>query len=137
MTAIIIYFIYNFYLCSFFLPLFVPFFFPLPILSIDFNTIVVMMLYDIDALENSFSGIKQDFDNNLPLAYLIDFPKKNSPFLHCFAIKSCPLSYILHRAIQANLGLECASIMEVKQALRCGCLPEKVLFSALYIISIA
>lgn len=34
-------------------------------------------------------------------------------YLHCFAVKSCPLSYILHRAVSSGLGLECASIMEV------------------------
>ena len=37
----------------------------------------------------------------------------NVDFLHCFAVKSCPLSYVLYRAIEQGLGLECASIMEV------------------------
>ena len=35
-------------------------------------------------------------------------------FMHCFAVKSCPLPYVLHRAVSEGLGLECASIMEVR-----------------------
>ena len=50
--------------------------------------------------------------------------------LHCFAVKSCPLAYVLHRAVQLGLGLECASIAEVKQALRCGCAPQRVVFDS-------
>ena len=118
------------------------------------------MLCDIDALENSFRSIQQDFDQYiLPTSIskqdinnnqfinediksitstIHSFPTSlqptnafatgNNVFLHCFAIKSCPLSYILHRAVTSGLGLECASIMEVKQAIRCGCPPEKVVF---------
>jgi diaminopimelate decarboxylase len=50
--------------------------------------------------------------------------------LHCFAVKSCPLAYVLHRAVRLGLGLECASIAEVKQALRCGCDPQRVVFDS-------
>ena len=45
-----------------------------------------------------------------------------------FVLQSCPLSYILHRALRNGLGLECASLLEVKQALRCGCDPRLVVF---------
>ena len=35
---------------------------------------------------------------------------------------------MLHCAVGAGLGLEAASIVEVQQALRCGCPPHKVMF---------
>eukprot|EP00596_Hydrurales_sp_CCMP1899_P009885 CAMPEP_0119053314 /NCGR_PEP_ID=MMETSP1177-20130426/74352_1 /TAXON_ID=2985 /ORGANISM="Ochromonas sp, Strain CCMP1899" /LENGTH=588 /DNA_ID=CAMNT_0007033237 /DNA_START=507 /DNA_END=2274 /DNA_ORIENTATION=- len=60
----------------------------------------------------------------------INLKEENNEFLHCFAVKSCPLSYVLHSAVQEGLGLECASIMEVKQALRCGCDSSKVVFDS-------
>lgn len=50
----------------------------------------VVVLYDLDALDNSFRSVNRGFPN-------ID----GVEFLHCYAIKSCPLSYILHRAISS------------------------------------
>jgi hypothetical protein len=129
-----------------------------------------MILYDMDAVSNSFQSVIQAFSPQLVSSDAIDeehsssssasknmlckdFPSpspdvETSPlphssrpcpsqslrchdidsishdrdskvvacevdYLHCFAVKSCPLSYILHRAVSAGLGLECASIMEV------------------------
>ena len=74
-------------------------------------------VYDIDALETSFRHLKESFDWSVMqrqgfLSPNNDKSTKNdfqSPFLHCFAVKSCPLSYILHRAVQAGLGLETVS----------------------------
>ena len=122
-----------------------------------------MILYDMDAVSNSFQSVIEAFSPQLVSSEAIDeehssssssskdFPSSDvdtSPlppsslpcpsqslrchdidsrshdrdsiingcevdYLHCFAVKSCPLSYILHRAVSAGLGLECASIMEV------------------------
>ena len=60
-------------------------------------------------------------------------------YMHCFAVKSCPLSYILCRAVSAGLGLECASIMEVQcmcSALLCSALscPDTLLLSLFYLL---
>ena len=48
----------------------------------------VLVLYDLDALDCSFRSVNRGFPNI-----------GGVEFLHCYAIKSCPLSYILHRAI--------------------------------------
>ena len=117
-----------------------------------------MILYDIDAVNNSFLSVIQAYSsdqvpmdiNNDEHSSSSSVSKKmrrstflsppagfdrtslppslccsgNNPsskiiecginYLHCFAVKSCPLSYVLHRAVGAGLGLECASIMEVQ-----------------------
>lgn len=86
-----------------------------------------IIIYDIDAYIASIKSLKVAFENQ------VKQPPSNlegCKFLHCFAIKSCPLSYILHIAISCGLGLEAASIVEVKQALRCGCIASKVMFDS-------
>lgn len=83
-----------------------------------------MIVYDIDSFISSIQNLKTAFDNQKKT------PEQRCSFLHCFAIKSCPLSYILHVAISCGLGLEAASIVEVKQALRCGCLASKIMFDS-------
>ena len=76
-----------------------------------------MVLYDIDAICNSFASVTQSFSSqplSTPVSGTTSADRNNGlDYLHCFAVKSCPLSYVLHRAVQAGLGLECASIMEV------------------------
>ena len=92
-----------------------------------------MVLYDIDAVCNSFASVTQSFSNPHP-THGLDTCNTHSiggtDFVHCFAVKSCPLSYILHRAVQAGLGLECASIMEVSVC----CTPS--LYLSLFSISL-
>jgi diaminopimelate decarboxylase len=81
-----------------------------------------MILYDLDAVSASFTSVNTSFQ-------LVE-PNILS-FLHCFAVKSCPVSYLLHLAIsQGNLGCECASLTEVKQSLSSGCLPEKIVYDS-------
>ena len=84
-----------------------------------------MVLYDMDALCNSFSSVAEAFSPSprretaasAQSSSALDVPanifNRGVDYLHCFAVKSCPLSYVLHRAVAAGLGLECASIMEV------------------------
>lgn len=82
----------------------------------------VLIFYDLDAVSSSFAQVKNSFaslENN-----------GKGKFLHCFAMKSCPLSYILHEAVTSGLGVECASIVEVQQALLSGCPAEHVVFDS-------
>jgi len=80
----------------------------------------VFMLYDMDVLGGACRAVNSTFAKTAP---------GGNEYLHCFAIKSCPLSYVVHHVVaQHGLGLETASIMEVKQALRCGCAPNKIMF---------
>ena len=118
----------------------------------------VMILYDMDAVNQSFQSVIHAFSTHHVSTHAINEERSSSssdsknilrtellsstaaghtPFLplpqsfnddhagstineykvdymHCFAVKSCPLSYILCRAVSAGLGLECASIMEVQ-----------------------
>jgi diaminopimelate decarboxylase len=73
------------------------------------------ILYDLDHLQHSFQSVKTSFPPN---------------FLHCYAIKSCPLPYLLHRAVKSGLGLEAASMVELKLALQSGCEPSKIMFDS-------
>ncbi len=75
----------------------------------------VVIAYDLDALHTGFDSLVQAF----PLH-----------FLHCYAIKAAPMGFILQAAIQAGLGLEAASILEVGNALLHGCPPEKIVFDS-------
>ena len=62
----------------------------------------VAVLYDLDAFYYSVNSL---FDA---------FSRIGGSYLHCFAIKSCPVSYILHLAVKHfGLGLEAASLGEV------------------------
>jgi diaminopimelate decarboxylase len=82
-----------------------------------------MILYDLDAVSASFASVNTSFQQPVEPNIL--------SFLHCFAVKSCPVSYLLHLAIsQGNLGCECASLTEVKQSLSSGCLPEKIVYDS-------
>ncbi|DBA03615.1 TPA: hypothetical protein N0F65_006794 [Lagenidium giganteum] len=71
------------------------------------------IVYDLDAIDMAFQAL------------LTSFP---SHFEHRFAMKSCALSFFIKRAIENDVGLECASIVEVQHALRLGCPPHKIVF---------
>ena len=73
------------------------------------------LVYDLDHLRTSFERCTEAF----PAA-----------FTHCFAMKAAPMSFIAKEAIDANFGIECASRLEVANALRNGCSPAKVVFDA-------
>eukprot|EP00510_Aplanochytrium_minuta_P007705 CAMPEP_0184039098 /NCGR_PEP_ID=MMETSP0955-20130417/50656_1 /TAXON_ID=627963 /ORGANISM="Aplanochytrium sp, Strain PBS07" /LENGTH=452 /DNA_ID=CAMNT_0026328067 /DNA_START=47 /DNA_END=1405 /DNA_ORIENTATION=+ len=49
---------------------------------------------------------------------------------HCFAIKANPLTEVLKMIFKEGLGAECASIVEVEQALRLGVLPHNIVFDS-------
>lgn len=73
------------------------------------------IMYDLDAVDFTIELLAKSFPEN---------------FQHRFAVKSCPLSFFLKRIIKAGMGLECASLMEVKHALKLGCAPEKIIFDS-------
>ncbi|KAF4137802.1 Pyridoxal-dependent decarboxylase C-terminal sheet domain-containing protein [Phytophthora infestans] len=73
------------------------------------------VVYDLDAIDMAFQAL------------LTSFPVH---FEHRFAMKSCPLSFFIKRAIENDVGLECASIVEVKHALRLGCPPHRIVFDS-------
>jgi len=75
----------------------------------------VVIAYDLDALHTGFDSLVQAFPPH---------------FLHCYAIKAAPMGFILQAAIQAGLGLEAASILEVENALLHGCPPGKIVFDS-------
>ncbi|KAJ8528631.1 hypothetical protein ON010_g14698 [Phytophthora cinnamomi] len=73
------------------------------------------VVYDLDSIDMAFQAL------------LTSFPVH---FEHRFAMKSCPLAFFVKRAIENDVGLECASIMEVKHALRLGCPPHRIVFDS-------
>ncbi|TYZ68839.1 hypothetical protein PybrP1_011540 [[Pythium] brassicae (nom. inval.)] len=73
------------------------------------------LVYDLDAIDMAFQAL------------LTSFPPH---FEHRFAMKSCPLAFFIRRAIENDVGLECASIVEVQHALRLGCAPAKIVFDS-------
>lgn len=72
-------------------------------------------VYDLDAIDMAFQLL------------LTSFP---AHFEHRFAMKSCPLSFFVKRAIDNDVGVECASIVEVMHALRLGCAPHRIVFDS-------
>ncbi|EKU21495.1 lysine ornithine decarboxylase, partial [Nannochloropsis gaditana CCMP526] len=62
----------------------------------------VILAYDLDALEAGFRSLTEAFPAH---------------FLHCYAMKAAPMGFIVEKAIQAGLGIEAASILEVENAL--------------------
>ncbi|EGZ23796.1 hypothetical protein PHYSODRAFT_478468 [Phytophthora sojae] len=73
------------------------------------------VVYDLDSIDMAFQAL------------LTSFPVH---FEHRFAMKSCPLAFFVKRAIENEVGLECASIVEVKHALRLGCPPHRIVFDS-------
>lgn len=74
------------------------------------------LLHDMDALHKQLDDVHATFHRG---------PAR---VLHCFAVKACPLEYVLHVAKTHNFGAEAASLMEVRQAIASGCHPSSVMF---------
>lgn len=81
----------------------------------------VSVIYDLDAIHSSIQSLKNAFATS---------SASSVKFNHCFAVKSCPLAYILHFFVKAGLGLETASLGEVKLALRAQCPPHMIVFDS-------
>ncbi|OQR94435.1 pyridoxal-dependent decarboxylase [Achlya hypogyna] len=74
-----------------------------------------MVLYDLDAVDVAFQTLVAPFPPH---------------FEHRFSVSACPLAFFLRRAIENDVGLTCASIVEVQHALRLGCAPHKIVFTS-------
>jgi len=85
-----------------------------------------LILYDESALLHGYHSLLTAFTVSSSSPTLPPPP----PPLHCLAVKSCPLSHILHTALRAGLGMEAASWGEVTQALRCGCPPDRIVYDS-------
>lgn len=73
------------------------------------------VVYDVDALRAAFAAVKQAFP-----------PHWN----HCLAIKSCPLPLVIQEALDAGLGIEAASFVELYLGLAHGCPADLVAFDS-------
>lgn len=71
--------------------------------------------YDLDALDTLLTDVVTSFPPN---------------FLHCFAVKSNPLTATLKTIHQRGLGLECASFNEVLHSINAGCNPQRIVFDS-------
>lgn len=73
------------------------------------------VVYDVDALRASFTAVKQAFPPH---------------WIHCVAIKSCPLPLVVQEAVDAGLGIEAASFVELYMGLVHGCPADHVAFDS-------
>lgn len=82
----------------------------------------VAVLYNLDVLDHATDNLTNAFNGGA---------MDRNTYLHCFAVKSCPLTFILQHCVsRLGMGLETASLMEVKQALRCGAAPKNVVYDS-------
>ncbi|CAM9772615.1 unnamed protein product [Discosporangium mesarthrocarpum] len=75
----------------------------------------VAMVFDLDALRASLASAQEAF------------PKT---WTHCFAVKTCPLSFVVQEVLRAGFGIEGASFVELYMALAHGCDPSTLLFDS-------
>lgn len=73
------------------------------------------VVYDVDALRAAFVAVKQAFP-----------PHWN----HCVAIKACPLPLVIQEALDAGLGIEAASFVELYLGLAHGCPADLAAFDS-------
>lgn len=92
----------------------------------------VVMMYDVTRFMSTLRRLKDAFT---------PYMSGGGSALHCFAVKSAPLSYLLHLVTLAerdcgcgngggSFGLEVASFGELKQALKSGCSAHSVVFDS-------
>ncbi|CAK4692430.1 hypothetical protein LEN26_006203 [Aphanomyces euteiches] len=73
------------------------------------------LVYDLDAIDMAFQSLVAPFPPH---------------FEHRFAVSACPFAFFLRRAIENDIGLTCATLVEVQHALRLGCAPHKIVFAS-------
>ena len=79
-------------------------------------------LYDIEAVVGTVKSLQYAFQSQVE--------NSTTQFTHCFAMKSCPLYYICKLYVDMGLGMECASIAEVQQAINVGCKSNLIVFDS-------
>lgn len=75
----------------------------------------MVMLFDVDALRASFASIQEAFPPH---------------FKHCFAVKACPLGFVVDEALDAGIGIEAASLTELYLAFARGCPADMAVFDS-------
>lgn len=73
------------------------------------------VVFDVDALRAGFASAKRAFPPH---------------WRHCLALKSCPLPIAIQEALDAGLGIETASFVELYMALAHGCPADLVAFDS-------
>jgi len=73
------------------------------------------VIYDLDCMKDRIGALHAAF------------PRET---LHTLAIKACPLTKLLQRAVELGCGTEAASAVELEQALRVGAPPENIVFDS-------
>ncbi|CAM9677119.1 unnamed protein product, partial [Choristocarpus tenellus] len=75
----------------------------------------VAIVFDLDALRASLTSVKSTFPPS---------------WRHCFALKSCPLSFVAQEVIRAGVGIEAASFGELYMGLAHGCPSSSLVFDS-------
>lgn len=73
------------------------------------------VVFDVDALRAAFAAVKQAFPPH---------------WIHCVAIKACPLPLVVREALDAGLGIEAASLVELYMGLAEGCPADRAAFDS-------
>ena len=73
------------------------------------------VVFDVDSLRAAFTAVRHAFPPH---------------WRHCLAIKSCPLAFVIEEALDAGLGIEAASLVELYMALAHGCPADMVAFDS-------
>lgn len=75
----------------------------------------VAVVFDINALRAGLAAVRNAFPPH---------------WVHCLAIKSCPLTFVIQEVIGAGLGVEAASFVELYMALAHGCSSKLAVFDS-------
>ena len=75
----------------------------------------LVMLFDVDALRSSFASLCEAFPPH---------------FKHCLAVKACPLAFVIDEALDAGIGIEAASFVELYVGFARGCPPDLAVFDS-------
>lgn len=73
------------------------------------------VVFDIDALRAALAAVKDSFPPH---------------WVHCLAIKCCPLAFVIQEVLGAGLGVEAASFVELYMALAHGCSSKLAVFDS-------
>lgn len=73
------------------------------------------VVFDIDALRAAFAAARDAYPSH---------------WVHCMALKCCPLSFVIQELLGAGFGIEAASFVELYMALAHGCPPGLTVFDS-------
>lgn len=73
------------------------------------------LVFDIDALRAAFASVRDAYPPH---------------WVHCFAMKCCPLVFVIQELLGAGFGVEAASFVELYMAMAHGCDPTRAVFDS-------